>query len=70
MVQNCAWGYCIILLWACRVNHELSLFVARSRVKLENTTLSTGCSKAPVYDIVYIAQQSFRNEMLHKHLEY
>jgi len=39
----------------------LALLVARSGAKLENTSLSTGGSKAPAYDYVYIAQLHFRS---------
>lgn len=40
----------------------LALLVARSGAKLENTALSTGGSKAPVYDYIYIAQLHFENK--------
>lgn len=40
----------------------LALLVASSGAKLENTLLSTGGSKAPAYDIVYIAQLRFENK--------
>ena len=39
----------------------LSLLVTHSGAKLENTLLTTGGDKAPVYDIVYIAQLDFEN---------
>ena len=37
----------------------LALLVARNGAKLEKTSLSTGGSKAPAHDIVYIAQLGF-----------
>ena len=39
----------------------LALFVTRNGAKLENTSLSTGGSKTPVYDIVYIVQLGFED---------
>ena len=46
----------------------LALLVARNGTKLEKTSLSTDGSKAPAYDIVYIAQLSYRNGEFRNHL--
>ncbi len=37
----------------------LALLVARNGAKLEKTSVSTGGSKVPTYDIVYIVQLVF-----------
>ncbi|MDE6663228.1 MAG: hypothetical protein K2K46_07760 [Lachnospiraceae bacterium] len=48
----------------------LALHVARSGAKLENTSLSTDGSIVPAYEIVYIVQLGFENNLIGEDIKY